>query len=426
MLPFPVSTSSIDMSRYTQTLSFDLGSGVDGTNPATGNALHVEGDWMFIGDQEAPLARDGSVHVYKRNDGVWTFHETLTKGNGLANPGWFGYDLDRSGDWLAVSTTHQTGWVSPSGAEGGVELFKYNSTTDSWEHQQSLIGYDAAATSEFGLAVRISGDYLAVGSPYHDTPAANCGKFYIYRLVNGVWALDFEWQEASPTAQNTLGLQVEIDGNYAFAFSGTPATYRGTCYCFKVTNGTWSLHQTITSPSPQDNEGSGRGASCDGEWLVLGGSMRGANYGGTKGYVHIYKVVGTTWTHQVTYNPPNLHNQAWFPANLMLSGGYIIAGSLWTDRSEFDPLVGDSNGNGKGRVIVFERLQDDKWRQYPMPATDLRFGDWNGAGVAVESDGTAYSLAFGTEADRTEMRVRIFERTAGANYSSVSAATINA
>ena len=305
--------------RYEPHSTIDFGTGVTGSNPATGNALEVSGDHVIIGDQ-GYNGRDGRVFVYKWNAGNLELHQTLSKGNGLPGNGWFGYALDVSGDWLVVSTTHQTGWASPSGAEGGVECFKRNTLTDEWQWQQSVIGPDSASTDEFGLCVMVSGNWMIVGAPYRDNPVSNCGKIYFYELVNGVWTYRQAFQEDTPTASNTFGLAVEIDGEWAFAHTYAGAAGNGAMLCYRLTAGTWSLHQTITLASPISGGAFGRPMRCDGNRLVAGCSLRGSNFG-LGGYVVFFELnESNQWIQTDIKSPPMLLSQSWFPNNLAISG----------------------------------------------------------------------------------------------------------
>jgi hypothetical protein len=414
--------------RYEPHMTIDFGTGVSGPNPAVGNCLEVSGDFLFAGDQ-GHSTRNGRVFIFKRNGDGWVEHQQIFKGNGLGGSAWFGYCLDVSGDWLCVSCTHQTGWASPVGAEGGVEMFQHNPANDQWEWRQSIIGYDSGPTDEFGLCVMVSGNWMIVGSPYRDTPQENCGKIYFYELVDGEWIFRQEFLETTVAAQNTFGLCVEIDGEWAFSHSYGMSEGQGRVLVYRLTGGTWVLHQTLLASAPVNAGAFGRPMRCDGKYLICGQTMRGSSLNSGSSTVFFERNHLDQWVQTGIHYPPMLLNQAWFPSNIALSGKYAVAASLFADRSihrtsELDPQINGQNGDGKGRTILYERQVDGSYAAFPIPLENLQYNDWSGSSVAVEPDGSyVYSLAFGTNV-RSTMRLHIWKRRAGAHYATANLSSL--
>ena len=200
-----------------------------------GDAVAIGGDLAFVHAESggAPMPYAGSVYVYERVAGTWTYQTRIESPDGF--PGdQFGAALELDGgrafigapgnspfffeqgavyvfeqgqaDWTNVAKLSAAGWAQPYGHfgtsldhEGGRvlvgapdhfpagEAFLLRETPPFWNLEPTLRPYDGGADAEFGASVALADELGAVGAPAadgtepqagalypHDVPAAGC------------------------------------------------------------------------------------------------------------------------------------------------------------------------------------------------------------------------------------------------------------
>lgn len=160
-----------------------------------------------------PWGPNGRVRVFERGPLEWVetavLYPAQNPGTGF-EPMNFGNRLGLSGDRLAVSSKGQTNHV---------QTFVFANGT--WQHRQWLSRSNISNHSNYGNALAMDGDWLAVGEPasIHAWPART-GKVSIYRAsaVNpGYWDLRQVLQASNasiPVGWNTdsFGFSLDMDG----------------------------------------------------------------------------------------------------------------------------------------------------------------------------------------------------------------------
>ena len=136
----------------------------------------------------------------------------------------------------------------------------------------------------FGRSVAISGDVMAVGSPYDDSLNEPCcgfnqGVVYVFqRPASGSWADATETAQltmSSASGQDHLGLSVAIDGDTIVAGASHDDVhhdYNGAVYVFTKPAGGWqseSESAVLTASDAASSDGFAQGAG----WLASPGVM---------------------------------------------------------------------------------------------------------------------------------------------------------
>ena len=131
-----------------------------------GYSLDVEGDELVIGAPYDDQFGDqgGAVHIYRLEAGTWNVHQTLAS-RGL----YFGLQVERSGDWLAVL------------ASSSVLLYRLDKALDEWS-------WVTWVTRPEGIdSMSLEGDELLVGNVDHnadDLITVNSGEAVLYRRTD--------------------------------------------------------------------------------------------------------------------------------------------------------------------------------------------------------------------------------------------------
>lgn len=144
-----------------------------------GISLAVSADDLAVGSWDAGFGNGettGSVHLYRRQAGLWVASVRLAAAELDAGDG-FGSSLAMKGDWLAVAAP---GYDDVSGVRGAV--FLYLRTGTAWALVQRIEGTDSSRPGGFGCALALAADRLYVGDCLGDGVEANTGAVFWYAL----------------------------------------------------------------------------------------------------------------------------------------------------------------------------------------------------------------------------------------------------
>ena len=176
-----------------------------------GDSVSISGDTVVVGAFSADTSRGvdaGSAYVFVRTGTRWSEARNLTASNGAAGDQ-FGDSVSVSGDTVVVGAHLND---IPAGADGGsAYVFKRAGMT--WTERQMLRASDGAAGDQFGYAVSVSGDTVAVGALLDDTPAgANAGSAYVFVRVGATWLQKRKLRAPDGAAGDLFGYPVEVFG----------------------------------------------------------------------------------------------------------------------------------------------------------------------------------------------------------------------
>ncbi|GEP46398.1 hypothetical protein BGE01nite_56890 [Brevifollis gellanilyticus] len=187
-----------------------------GSGNQFGRKLAMEGDRLLIGS--VTTAATPRVHVYRRENETWAQDGTLTSVGGSSASG-FGEGLAISGDLAVIG--------SPSG-DGGTPtgwIEVYQRTGGSWAYQTRLTDPQNGPGLGLNLAIH-GGSIIIAGRPFGDilTPTLiqDVGKIAVFEKPAAVWQKTREVLSSSPTANERLGLKLQVQGNRLYALGNGP------------------------------------------------------------------------------------------------------------------------------------------------------------------------------------------------------------
>ncbi|MEM8963619.1 MAG: hypothetical protein AAGD38_19205, partial [Acidobacteriota bacterium] len=203
--PLPERTETVEIN----------GSTTDATS-RFGTAATMDGDTVVIGaPEEGPVSQMGAVYIFERNQGGpdnWGEVIRLTAFDGLEDDE-FGYSVALSGDTLVVGT-RKRGIGAPPGA-----AYVYGRDVggmDSWGLVKRLEPLTPQGQDLFGSDVSIDGDVIVVGSEERDTVATRSGSAFVFERNEGGadnWGQVAELQPDDGAAFDEFGRAVSISGD---------------------------------------------------------------------------------------------------------------------------------------------------------------------------------------------------------------------
>lgn len=136
------------------------------TGAVPGWACAVEGDWLALADPRANL-----VYLYRRNDGVWTYAQTV--GASDANRDYFGAELSLSGGHLAVMSELVTTWPS---YQRTLAAYLFTLTSSGWVQAQRM---DRAGNAIWG-SIAMTRRAVVLGDGSDSAVASYAGSATIF------------------------------------------------------------------------------------------------------------------------------------------------------------------------------------------------------------------------------------------------------
>ncbi|MEM7307430.1 MAG: hypothetical protein AAF682_12205 [Planctomycetota bacterium] len=217
--------------------------------------VDLDGDRIAVGaafDDDAG-ANAGAVFVFELQAGSWVQTAKLTAADG--QPGdQFGGAVALAGDRLAVGALGEDGAGASSGA-----AYVFDRVGGVWQEAQKLVASDAAENAGFGTSVGLDGDRIVVGAQAADLAGATSGAAYAFELSGGVWSEAAQLTPADLAAGDRLGFDVALAGDLALVGAYEDDDFgaaSGTAYVFQRSGGAWTQTSKL--------EASGQSA---GDWL---------------------------------------------------------------------------------------------------------------------------------------------------------------
>jgi len=194
-------------------------------------AVSDDGQLMVVGEpgeSVATGAREGRVHVYRRDGEEWTWTQTLAGQNNAAR---FGAAVALSGDGnvlaVGIPLTDLDGVEQVDAGE--VRVFRMGGGGMFLGDEEVTLRPDRDAPGDasgdmFGSALTLNADgtLLAIGAPFDDrsSPTApagdedapDSGAAYVYRHDGSAWSRDAFLKKATPVAGDRFGTAVALAG----------------------------------------------------------------------------------------------------------------------------------------------------------------------------------------------------------------------
>ncbi len=418
-----------------------------------GHSVAIAGDTAVVG-MPYEASGVGAAYIYVRSAGVWTQQgPKLTASNPEANDK-FGYSVSITGDTVAIgapgeasNATGVNGSQSDNSASsaGAVYVFTRNGTT--WSQQAYLKASNTGANDNFGGAVAVAGDTLAVGAPREDgsTPGVNglsnesatdSGAAYVFTRSGTTWSQQAYLKASNPggavedfmamppvfTYGDSFGTSVAISGDTVVVgatgesssttgFNPTPnesATDAGAAYVFTRSGTTWSQQAFLKASNAGSADGFGNAVAISGDTVVVGASNEASSsttqtdnnaFGAGAAYVFTRSV--TTWTQQAYLKASNPGSSDNFGSAVAIATDTVVVGAKGEDSSSTgvgstpNELATDS-----GAAYVFTRSGVTWSQQSYLKASNpgggvedfmvsppvFIYGDAFGSAVAISGD----------------------------------------
>ncbi len=310
-------------------------------NEGFGAAVALSGSRVVVGSVRDYLAVGSDpqpTHVFDLNSAT-----PLVPIATLENPtpeaqDQFGYAVAISGTRVVVGSPQDTFGLAKSGR---AYLYNLPGTTP-----VALDGAVEENSEHFGSAVAFSGTLLAVGSPFDDAGAADCGSVAIYDLASATPLVPVRViADPRERAGDHFGTSLAISGNLLVV--GAPgddlsAEDAGVVYVMQITDG--GMIAIYRNPTASAHQYLGQSVAIDGSRIVAGMPGLSAAGAGSAGGALVFDTAISSVTPSAVLNNPEPAEDDVFGHAVAISGGRVLIGTMQ------DTVGGIA---GRGRVFVY-------------------------------------------------------------------------
>ena len=314
-------------------------------------------------------------------------------------------------------------------SSGAAYVFRRDSLNQ-WAQEAYLKASNTDAGDQFGRAVAISGDLIAVSARNEDSSAAgvngnqadnsaaSAGAAYVFRRSSsGIWTQEAYLKASSASANERFGTAIAIDGETvavtansegsdAVGIGPDPANNlrggSGAAFVFTAVDGVWSQQAYIKASNPDNNDNFGDSVALRGDLLAVGtieerSAATGINGDQTSnaalsaGAAYIFGRSDGVWTQEAYVKASNTQANNFFGQSLALGNESLVVGA-YEEESAATGINGDQTDNtagGAGAAYLFRR-NSGQWSQAAyIKASNTGGGDNFGESLALSGDGMA-------------------------------------
>ena len=266
---------------------------------------------------------------------------------------------------------------------GAALVYKWNKSICTWEEISIIYAESAIGVSDkhdfdnFGSAVSISGNKIAISAVNYDVDTLNSGMVYIYSIE----PLDvIEFQERIEPLNNDLtadvdpsslfGRSLELNGiqliigkqNENHNESG--ADYKesaGAAYIYQYDGSSYVFEQKIVNPDRDDYDHFGYSVSIFGNYLAVGAPDEDedesyANTFSSAGSAYVYQKIAGVWTFIQKLVIPFPHRKTIdkFGYDIEITQSHIIVSAPDEDHDANETIASDSTNSGSVYIYKYD------------------------------------------------------------------------
>src|SRR5262245_8555410 len=306
-----------------------LGPELGSANDAFGYAVALDGDTVLVGAYRSDaVANDqGAAYAFALRDSRSVERQKLTAADGVAGAQ-FGYAVALDGDTLAVGALYDASGAN--GSQGSVYVFARSGAT--WTLQQKLTANDGADGDQFGHAVALSGDTLVVGANGDDVGGnGNQGSAYVFTRNGVVWT---QRQKLTAVgidglAGDNFGASVSLSGQTVVVGAPGVNNSQGSAYVFRFNGSVWTQQAKLSANDGAAGDFFGYALALDGDTLAVGAEDDTIGANARQGSAYVFTRNGAVWTQQTKLTASDGGLNDVFGGAVALSGDILVVGAIF-------------------------------------------------------------------------------------------------
>ncbi len=308
-----------------------------------GRSVAIQGSTVLVGARFAEvgdLATAGAVYVFRQAGGEWVQDQKITSPE-PENEDNFGRALAVQGNLLAVTARKEN-----LGADDVGAAYVYLNRGGTWTYTAKITASDATPGAYFGQSVAVRGNLIAVGARNADPNTA--GAVYVFEGTRADWT---EVQKITPPdggADDNFGFSIAVEGN-TIAVGARRADLpgennAGAAYVYARESGAFELVTKLVAGDADANTQFGQSIAIAGDTILVGANRADVGDTDDPGAVYLFRRMGGTWPEIGTLIASDGEASDEFGYSLAAYGGCLVTGAH------------NAEGTGVAYVIPFRPL----------------------------------------------------------------------
>ncbi len=411
-----------------------------------GQSVAASGDLVVVGAPEEDSSAtgvngnesdnagldSGAAYIFRRVGSSWV-QEAYLKASNTDNFDNFGWSVAVSGNRVVVGAPIERGGSSgvdgdqtDNGQYAAGAVYVFVESNGSWSQEAYLKASNAAAVDEFGYAVAISGDLIAVGAWEEDSAsvgvngnqadnsATRAGAAYVFHLSGGVWSQEAYLKASNTDAGDRFGCSIAVSGDLVVVgakFEQSSSTGVngnqndnsssgcGAAYVFRRAAGVWNQEAYLKASNAGWSDTFGFSVAVSNNRILVGAPLESSNATGVggdqtdnsasvSGAAYMFSESAGVWTQSAYLKASDTNQSDNFGMSVGLSGERAIVGAQ--DEDSIGAGVGSGGwGNNlpnSGAAYTFHNLGGVWSQDVQLKAATPGLGDRFGWSVAISGD----------------------------------------
>ena len=289
-----------------------------------GISVAIDGDYAVVGAQydDDKGTNSGSAYVFKFDGANWTQQAKLTASDGAAD--------DRFGNKVAIAEHFiVVGAYRETNKTGAAYVFERDNQT--WSEVAKLTPNDGQTGDEFGRAVAISDDHIAIGSYLDDNGSGtNAGAVYVYSIAQNVWYFDEKLIPADVGASDEFGISVALYDDRLIAgshYDDDKGSDAGAAYVYERCQGNWHEVTKLVASDGHAQDRFGISVGVYDESIVVG-ALNEDEKGSNAGAAYLFEEDDDVWGESEKLLASDGASNDVFGRWVAVSKGFVLSGAF--------------------------------------------------------------------------------------------------
>lgn len=257
-----------------------------------GYAVAMQGERIAIGTDPGTVSANAGVYTFSAGPAAAVPTGKLVPSNGAADSG-FGLAVALDGDRLAVGAPFDDDHGRDSGS-----VYLYEHTAAGWTQTAKLVPADGSPGDQFGTAISLKGDRLAIGARSDDDLGQASGSCYLFDFAGGQWTQSAKLLPPNGRVLDFFGWSVALSSTRLLVGAvgdDEQGLNAGAAYLFESASGSWALVKKLVASDGGNGDGFGSSIALSGKYAVIG-AYGAKQHGLLSGVAYLYERDAGEWT----------------------------------------------------------------------------------------------------------------------------------
>ncbi len=423
-----------------------------GNNDLFGWSVAMDGNTLVIGAKSEQsnatgingnqinnsASNSGAVYVFIKTGRVWS-QQAYIKASNTDSGDKFGTSVAISGDTLVVGAPFEqsnasgiNGDESDNSLLGSGAAYVFVRNAGIWQQQAYLKGTNNTEGQQFGNAVAMVNDKIAIGAWRESNLTLRSGAVYVFERNSGVWSqhaylkapnaetedrfgeslaltesttIEIVLGEPIAVTKSTLLIGAPNEDSNAIGVNGdqnnNSALSSGAAYVFEKIGNNWDFQTYLKASNTNNQDNFGTAVDIDGNTLVISAVFEGSsstgvngdegdNSSASAGAAYIFTQNQGVWSQQAYLKASNTDSSDQFGQHVSIDGDIVVVSARWeqSNATGINGNDGDNSVNAAGAVYSYERT-NNSWQfiDYIKQSNTAQSpnGDWFGTSTTLSN-----------------------------------------